>query len=137
MCPEKPNAAPAQGPVELLVCVTCRLGPDRNRGPEIAGAPRAGAALLDALARRDWPAGVTLRPVECLSNCSAGCTVVLRGAGRWSHVYGNLAPWQAGILAEAAAAYRAAPDGIVPWRTRPEHFRRNCIARIPPMEAFE
>ncbi|MGY6411968.1 MAG: DUF1636 family protein [Alkalilacustris sp.] len=122
-----PAAPPA--PVELLVCVTCRRG-----APADDAAPRAGALLLDALSAQDWPEGVILRPVECLSNCSAGCTIVLRGPGRWSYVYGNLAPDQAGTVAEGAGLYRAAPDGVVPWRTRPEHFRKNCIARIPPLE---
>ena len=37
----------------------------------------------------------------------------------------------------AAARYRATPDGLVPWRARPETFRRNCIARIPPLDAPE
>jgi len=32
-----------------------------------------------------------------------------------------------------AAAYAAAPDGIVPWRTRPEIFRKQSLARIPPI----
>ncbi|MYH58038.1 MAG: metal-binding protein, partial [Boseongicola sp. SB0675_bin_26] len=27
--------------------------------------------------------------------------------------------------------------GLVPWRERPEHFRKNCIARIPPIEPVE
>ncbi|MBK5927245.1 DUF1636 family protein [Rhodobaculum claviforme] len=116
--------------MELLVCVTCRQG-----APVDDAAPRAGAVLLDALSALDWPGDVTLRPVECLSNCSAGCTVVLRGAGRWSYVYGNLGPDQVATVAEGAALYRAAPDGVVPWRARPEHFRKNCIARIPPPEA--
>lgn len=136
-----PDAAPADrpapqpAPVELLVCTTCRSKPAvPPPEPPPEDAPRAGALLLGALAALGWPPGVTLRPVECLSNCSAGCTIALRGAGRWSYVYGNLTPEQAATVAEGAALYRAAPDGLVPWRERPEHFRKNCVARIPPME---
>lgn len=114
--------------VELLVCVTCkREGAD----PEAA---RPGALLAQALAGR-MPEGVTLRQTECLSNCTRGCTVALRGPGRWSYVYGNLAPEQADLVAEGAARFAAAPDGLVPWRERSDHFRKNCIARIPPLEA--
>ncbi|MGY6634137.1 MAG: DUF1636 family protein [Alkalilacustris sp.] len=128
-----PPSSPRSAPVEVLVCVTCRMKPAvPPLEPPPEDAPRAGALLLDALAARDWPEGVTLRPVECLSNCSAGCTVALRGAGRWTYVYGNLTPDQAATVAEGASLYRAAPDGLVPWRARPEHFRKNCIARIPP-----
>jgi predicted metal-binding protein len=32
-----------------------------------------------------------------------------------------------------AAAYAATPDGIVPWRSRPEIFRKQSLARIPPL----
>ena len=40
------------------------------------------------------------------------------------------------ILA-GAAAYAAAPDGLVPWRSRPEVFRKQSLARIPPMSLPE
>ena len=115
--------------VELLVCTTCRHG---EAPPDAA---RPGAVLLDLLAETP-PTGVTVRAVECLSNCSRGCTVALRAAGRWTYVYGNLDPAQhLDTLIDGALKYRDAPDGLVPWRDRPEHFRKNCIARIPPMEA--
>lgn len=115
--------------VELLVCTTCR------HGEALPDAQRPGAVLLDSLLASP-PDGVTVRAVECLSNCSRGCTVALRAAGRWTYVYGNLDPAQhLDTLIDGALKYRDAPDGLVPWRDRPEHFRKNCIARIPPMEA--
>ncbi len=116
---------------ELLVCIKCR------RGTEVAeDGTRPGAVLYDTLSAATLPEGVTLKPVECLSNCSQGCTVALRGPGRWSYVYGNFdEATQADIVLEGATRYAATPDGLVPWRERPEHFRKNCIARIPPMEA--
>ncbi len=117
--------------VELLVCVTCRYQDRRDADP---AAPRPGRLLADALAGA-MPAGVILRETECLSNCSRGCTVALRGPGRWSYVYGNLAPDQADLVADGAARFAAAPGGLVPWRERSDHFRKNCIARIPPLEA--
>ena len=36
-------------------------------------------------------------------------------------------------IVAGAAAYAAAPDGIVPWRARPEIFRKQSLARIPPI----
>lgn len=124
-----PDGLPQPAPVHLLVCTTCRLpGAD-------PAAPRAGAALAARLAAAP-PEGVRITPVECLSNCSRGCTVALRGAGRWTYVYGDLDPDRdTDALVLGAAKYRAAPDGLVPWRERPEHFRKHCIARIPPLEA--
>jgi len=125
------NTAPTQAPVELLICTKCRVM-DAPCEEDV----RPGAHLHAALAGAEVP-GVTVRAVECLSNCSRGCSVALRGPGRWSYVYGNLAPEQAATLVEGALKYAATPDGLVPWRERPEHFRKNCIARIPPLDAFD
>ncbi|MCA3439002.1 MAG: DUF1636 domain-containing protein [Rhodobacter sp.] len=129
------GGGPCPGPVELLVCTTCRsAGADL---PPAAGETlRAGARLLELLGAADLPQTLRLMPVECLSNCTRGCTVALRGPGRWTYVYGNLDPaLHLDMLIDGAARFAAAPDGLVPWRERPDHFRKNCIARIPPLEA--
>jgi predicted metal-binding protein len=116
--------------VELLVCTTCRHGLQLNDE-----GTRPGALLHAALEGADLPEGVSLRGVECLSNCNSGCSVILRGGdARWSYVYGNLSPDHLDIVIDGATRYRATADGLVPWRERPEHFRKNCIARIPPLE---
>ena len=82
------------------------------------------------------PAGVQVRGVECLSNCSRGCTVALRGTGRWSYVYGDIDPdLHLTSLLEGAAKYRDTVDGLIPWRQRPDILRKGVIARIPPLEA--
>jgi predicted metal-binding protein len=115
-------------PAELLVCVKCRRGPEVPEDER-----RPGRRLYDALAERDMPAGVALRAVECLQNCDLGCSVALRGGARWTYVYGNLdEATQADLLVEGARLYAETADGLIPWRARPEHFKRNCIARIPP-----
>ncbi len=117
-------------PVELLICTTCKR---EGMDPE---ATRPGALLHEALAQGEMPENVVVKPVECLSNCSHGCSVVLRGgAGRWTYVYGNLSEDAVDVVREGAARYAATTDGLVPWRERPEHFRKNCIARIPPIDA--
>jgi len=124
------SAAPLPPEAELLVCISCR------RGQEVpADGTRPGALLHDALQGRGLPDGVTLTPVTCLSNCKRGCTIVLRGPGRWTYIYGNLdESADLSAILTGAEQYRATEDGLVPWRERPEHFRKNCIARIPPME---
>jgi predicted metal-binding protein len=56
------------------------------------------------------------------------------GDQRWTYVYGNLdGATDSDLLVDAISLYRAAPDGLLPWRPRPEHFKRNCVARIPPL----
>ncbi len=116
--------------VTLHVCTTCKRQDITD--PE---APRPGALLHAALAALGAPEGVTIVPVECLSACSNGCSVALSAPGRWSYVYGRLDPATdvADILA-GASAYANAPDGIVPWRERPVIFRKQSLARIPPLE---
>ncbi|MEM8572332.1 MAG: DUF1636 domain-containing protein [Pseudomonadota bacterium] len=114
--------------VELLVCTRCRFGTEASEEAE-----RPGATLFRRLSDLGME-GITVTPVECLSNCSQGCTIALRGPGRWTYVYGRLdADGDIQILRDGAAAYASTKDGLVPWRARPEHFRKNCIARIPPI----
>ncbi|WJR76645.1 DUF1636 domain-containing protein [Bradyrhizobium sp. NP1] len=117
--------------VTLHVCITCRAG---ETIPE--GQPTPGARLRDAIVEAGVPSGVHLVPVECLSACSQGCSVALSAPGRWSYVYGRLSAVNAPDVVAGAAAYAAAPDGIVPWRTRPEIFRKQSLARIPPIPAL-
>jgi predicted metal-binding protein len=114
--------------VTLHVCITCRAGQSLNSGETTPGA-RLHAAILQT----GVPAGVSVVAVECLSACSQGCSVALSAPGRWSYVYGRLSDANAAEIVAGAAAYLAAPDGIVPWRTRPEIFRRQSLARIPPI----
>ena len=114
--------------VTLHVCITCRAGQTVNEGETTPGA-RLHAAIIGIGA----PDGVEVVPVECLSACSQGCSVALSAPGRWSYVYGRLSDANARDVIAGAAAYAAAPDGIVPWRRRPEIFRKQSLARIPPI----
>lgn len=112
----------------LNVCVTCRAGVS----PADGIAP-PGAQLFKELLGRGEIAGVSLNPVECLSACSQGCSIALSGQGRWTYVYGRLDLSHVDDIRTGAHAYAKAPDGIVPWRERPEVFRKQSIARIPPL----
>lgn len=113
----------------LYVCTTCRgTAQDTGEGP------RPGAQLYAALTAADCPEGLRIVGVECLSACAQGCAVALAAPGRWSYVYGRLSPAHAPEILAGAGAYAAAPDGLVPWRARPEIFRKQSLARIPPLE---
>lgn len=117
-------------PVELMVCVKCRSAVEL-----VESEVRPGAQLLEAISGEQVPEHVTVTGVECLSNCTRGCSVALRGgAGRWTYVYGNFTPQDAALVLDGAQKYQQTEDGLVPWRERSDHFRKNCIARIPPME---
>lgn len=116
--------------IKLHVCVTCRAGQ-----PVQEGDATPGAQLHAALTAGDVPAGVEIVPVECLSACTQGCSVALSAPGRWSYVYGRLSADDAADILSGAAAYAASPDGLVPWRERPQIFRKQSLARIPPIIA--
>lgn len=114
----------------LHVCITCRAGL-----PLVEGEPCAGARVHAALAALNVQAGVTVRPVECLSACKHGASIALSGPGRWSYIYGPVSEADAAVILDGAAAYAGTQDGIVPWRERPALFRKNVIARLPALEA--
>ncbi len=124
--------APMASPDEIVihVCVTCR------GAGHVDGAPRPGAILHEALAQAlggpDAPS-VRLEPVECLSVCKRPCTVAVSGPDRWTYIYGDLDPATAvETILDGVRRYAATADGLVPWRERPEAFRKGVVARIPP-----
>ena len=114
----------------LYVCTTCKAGEITAEGAALPG-----ARLLAALADHPLPEGLRIVGVECLSACSQGAAVALHAQGKWGYVYGRLTETDAPDIIAGASAYAASPDGIVPWRERPLIFRKQSLARIPPLEA--
>ena len=50
-------------------------------------------------------------------------------------MYGDFAPEPSGgAILDAAALYAAAPDGLIPWRERPDALKKGVVARIPPLD---
>lgn len=124
----------AAGPVTLHVCVTCKLAAP-PQAPEAAPEMR-GRTLHDRLAAtiedHGLAARIRLKPVECLSVCKRPATVAVSGAGRWTYVWGDLeAERDLDTLIAGILAYAAAPQGIIPWKDRPQIFKKGVIARIP------
>jgi predicted metal-binding protein len=112
--------------VVIHVCVTCR------REGDDPDAPRAGARLRDALEAAS-PEGATIVGVECLGNCKRSCSVAMRAEGTWTYVFGDLTPESDGDVVVAAGLLAASNDGLMPWRGRPDAFKRGMVARIPPV----
>ena len=116
----------------LFVCMTCKAG-----APLAEGQIAPGALLHAGLLAEAMPDGVRVQGVECLSACTNGCSIALSAPGRWTYVYGRLGLADIPDILSGAAAYAASPDGIVPWRERPVIFRKQSLARIPPLEATD
>lgn len=111
----------------LYVCKTCKAGEVHEDD-----ADRPGARLHAAITEIGAPEGVEIVGVACLSACSQGAAVALSGPGKWSYVYGRMSTENAADILTGAAAYSLTTDGLVPWRERPEIFRKQSVARIPP-----
>jgi predicted metal-binding protein len=115
--------------VTVFICVSCR--------GEAAQTDRPGRALLDAVTTAlsaGADATVAVRPVECLAVCKRPCTVALAGNGKWTYVIGDLDPTaHTGDVVAAALRYAVTTDGIIPWRERPQSFRKGVVSRVPPL----
>ena len=94
------------GPVRLMVCTTCREAGVSSDDPA-----RPGARLHEALSRR------------------------LAEDPALAYVYGDLDP-EASVdtILAGIGLYAGTHDGIVPWRERPQEFKKGVVARIPPIK---
>ncbi len=111
----------------IYVCITCRHAgePDRE--------PRPGVLLAEAAERAAAGTEVVVRRLRCFANCTRGPSAALRANGSWTYVFGGLDATCADALVIAARMMANAPDGILPWRGRPERLKRGLIARVPPV----
>ncbi len=122
----------------VYVCITCRRADDPD------AEPRPGALLAEATARAAQDSEVAVRRVRCLANCTRGPSAAVRANGdnhgsgtSWTYIFGGLDLAAAPALIEGARLLAGAPDGIMPWRGRPEPLRRGLIARVPPLDFTE
>jgi predicted metal-binding protein len=125
-------ASPRPSASKLFVCITCRLLGEPTEDQEA----RPGARLMEALSQRFEGGGqdIEIVPVECLSNCTRGCTVAVSGPGKWTYVIGAVDPEQhADDVVRFARLHHAHAEGLPVWRERPVHIRKNTIARVPPL----
>lgn len=116
--------------VTVFVCVSCRQTKADGEGFRLPGRGLADA-LEDRLSADD---GITVTPVECLAVCNRPSTIALVGQNRWTYLIGNLET-EAHLdqIVESARAYRLSENGIIPWKERPEAFRKGVVARVPPL----
>jgi predicted metal-binding protein len=123
-----PHAGPASA-ITIYVCVTCRGG----RPLDLVPVP--GEVLAAATARAAQGTGIAVRPIRCLANCNRGLSAAVRREGAWTYVFGHLDPvGGADALIEGAQLFAGAPDGLMPWRGRPDALKRGLVARTPPFD---
>ncbi len=116
----------------VFVCVTCRRNGEALEPKEARSGARLHAALRRAIEADS--SAPDLVAVECLSNCTRACTVAVTGPAKWTYVIGELDPeLHADDVLAFARLHRHHPEGLPAWRERPEHVRKNTIARVPPL----
>ncbi|WP_045019320.1 MULTISPECIES: DUF1636 family protein [Rhizobium] len=117
--------------VVVFICRSCRDDTDPDADP------RPGSILAEAAIVKAQQSGIDVRSVNCLANCKRGLSAVLRGADGWSYIFGGLTPGDAEDLLTGARMLAASPDGLMPWRGRPDTLKRGMVARIPPFDFTE
>lgn len=116
--------------VTVFVCVTCRQAVSGGEGYDLPG-----HLLADALrGRLSGDQNITVTPIQCLAVCDRPSTIALAGPNRWTYLIGNLdTQLHLDQIVETARAYAHSDNGIIPWKERPECFRKGVVSRIPPL----
>lgn len=122
----------AYGPICLSVCMRCK--PADWTGDD---SRRPGAILAEDVERRcitDAVDDIVLREIRCMSQCNRPCVVALSCDGKFTYLFGDLAPQRdvAAIL-ETVALYRIRRDGFMARYERPDVLRAGILGRIPPL----
>lgn len=122
----------SDGDLTIHVCTACR----RARADLPEGYDQPGLALAERLAAQLKAKGsmIPVLPVECLAVCKRPCTIALSADGKWTYLIGDLdTDTHLDEIVGAAEAYAASANGIVPWKERPQSFRKGVVARVPPL----
>jgi predicted metal-binding protein len=120
-----------QPEVVVHVCTTCRAQGE----PLEPRDQRAGARLYQALKESRRSGDASVEPVECLSVCKRPCTISFSAAGCWTYIYGDFSADDAAAIWAAAKLYAEAPQGLIPWRQRPDALKKGVVARVPPLKS--
>jgi predicted metal-binding protein len=128
---EATGAGAATDVATIYVCMTCQ-GPGGLERDPLPGALLAAATIAAAQGT-----GIKVSPIRCLANCSRGPSAAMRANGSWTYIFGGLDPSCAPALLVGARMLAGAPDGILPWRGRPDVLKRGLVARTPPPDFKE
>ena len=81
---------------------------------------------------------LTLRGVQCMSQCKRPYIAAFCGHGRFSYLFGDLDPEMSSnvdALLEFPSIYLTAPEGFVERRNRPMPLQKGILARLPPPDS--
>jgi predicted metal-binding protein len=116
-----------KSPVVVHVCTTCRAEGEPLEPREA----RAGARLFAALSAARSEDDPVVLPVECFGACRRPCALSFSAPGAWTYLCGDIFVEPTEILA-AAKLYGASPEGVIPWKMRPDFLKKGVVGRLPP-----
>ena len=122
-----------QKEITLSVCLTCTLNKDQNNN-KLAGEKLA-QKLIDKFKNTK---NVTLRGVNCMSNCKRLCIVSFTAENCFTYVFGDIDPENSAYIdsiEELLLSYSKSDDGFLRRRHRPEIYRSNIVGRFPPINS--
>jgi predicted metal-binding protein len=120
----------SETPVTLFVCVSCRKTFPDSETFELPGKKLA-EDLSDRLSGDE---AITVTEVQCLAVCNRPSTIALVGSEKWTYIIGNLdRETHLDQIVESTRAFARSRDGIIPWKERPECFRKGVVSRVPPL----
>lgn len=121
----------------MFVCTTCASVWQAEKRVGVSGGEKLLQRLQDL--HKDWELceWFPIQAVECMSSCDRSCVISLATAGKYIYLFGDLSPDLspveiAGVL-KCATQYYNHPQGLLPWKERPEPLKKGILARIPPI----
>ena len=117
----------------LSVCLTCRHNRDEIYGDR--GGTRLARKVHQELGNNKL---VKLRGVECMSNCKRACILSLTSLNGFTYMFGDIDPNRSEYvksLKNLISTYKSRPAGYLRRRERPETYRSNILARLPPINS--
>jgi predicted metal-binding protein len=118
----------------LFVCTAC------GGKPMIEGGKCQGEKLLEQLHSHPiaTPEDCAIQGVKCMGVCDHSCAIAFVGAGKFTYLFGDLliesidsSATVLDTVLDCFSKYCDDPDGLLPYRDRPELLRDTIIAKIP------
>ena len=123
----------------LQICSTCNSAAVKQNPERLETESPEGEKLLCAVqaaveADPGMEGKLSIQAVRCMSSCKRSCVAALLAKDKYQFVVGELdsSAERVGDLVAFAKSYVEAEDGLPQWRERPQHIRKNTIARLHP-----
>ena len=117
----------------LSICTSCR------DGREAVDGARGGTSLAHSVVSHlelRTATELTLRGVQCMSQCKRPCIASLSGYNRFTYVFGDIDPEntkQFDALFELVVRFKIAPEEFLSRRDHLEAMRSNILGHLPPL----